>query len=125
MLFQVLERGKELNLLSAASATMRLSTSVAKGISTAVSRSFSGIKGIFKKPSVQGKESMKIVSDIGHLSIPKIAIPSKSMEQSIEQDDMEELRRLNSLNGSESSALNGEFDLPTLIDLISAMLHNI
>ncbi|GMH44775.1 hypothetical protein BSKO_12727 [Bryopsis sp. KO-2023] len=96
---QVLERGKELNLLSATSATMKLSSSVAKGITSAVSRSVSGIKGIFipsrSEHGAPGEEDPATKAEL-----QKIPIPDAPIEDTIELGDMEELRRLNSLNGS-------------------------
>lgn len=48
-----MERGTDVNILSAASAVTRLSGSVARGISIAVGSAVSGITGLFRRPSTR------------------------------------------------------------------------
>lgn len=104
MYLQVLERGKELSFLSAASATMKLSSSMAQGISSAVSKSFSRIKGIVqRKPRVMEEDGVH-QEKRSQIKMPKLPVRGSLAEDAVEVDDMEELRRMNSLNGASSTS---------------------
>ena len=99
-LTQVLEQGKDLNLVSA----VKLSTTVARGISSAVSRTVEGLRNAFRRPRFREASDSE---HVGRLKLPRVDITRLSQSETAVETygSTEHISTANTLTSLKNSAM--------------------